>query len=98
MAETRAVAWEYLFLWIVGHNKPLSEADNMLVTTSDGHWDQARMATSRASIVAVLNELGRQGWEMVNSSGYVSVFNLVTPSVAPSGLFEAMFKRRLRSG
>ena len=31
-----AVKWDYLFLNIQGHNQALHEADNMLVTTSDG--------------------------------------------------------------
>jgi hypothetical protein len=54
--------WEYLFPKIVGHNKMLHEAENMLVSTSDGRWNREKMPTNPVSMVT---QLGDEGWEMV---------------------------------
>jgi hypothetical protein len=84
-------AWEYLFLEIVGHNKGLMEAQNMVITTSDGRWRRAQMPTN---VIGFVNQLGGEGWEMVNSSGPVTYFpsyELPTPGYS----FHAVLKRPL---
>jgi hypothetical protein len=81
--------WEYLFLIITGHNKSLYEADNMLVTTSDGRWRQEKMPKN---VFGVVRQVGEEGWEMVQcnagSGGNGGVF--VWPEHYS---FEAVFKR-----
>lgn len=58
--------WAYLFVTIHGHNKPLYEAQNMLVTTSDGRWQQTKLP---ADLPGFVNQLGQEGWELVRVDG-----------------------------
>ena len=81
--------WEYLTLLITGHNKALYEAQNMLVTTSDGRWRATKMPNDP---MAIVNQLGKEGWELVNYSGW-SEFR----TIGPWAQFDAIFKRRLTS-
>ncbi len=80
--------WDYMFLEIKGHNAPLIEAGNMLVTTSDGRCESEKMPTN---IIGVVRRLCEEGWEMVNSSGGGDANGNV--GVLPGGSFEAVFKR-----
>lgn len=80
-------AWEYLFLEVTGHNRPLRQAENMLVTSSDGRWADSKMPKD---IIGIVNQLGAEGWEMINSSGGGDSNFIVTPSHYG---FEAVFKR-----
>jgi hypothetical protein len=96
MTEQGVTAWEYMYLYIEGHKAMLHTASTMVVTTSDGRWSQEKLPRTAATIVAVLNELGREGWEMVNSSGNGGTFTPATPSVHAM-TFEAMFKRPRRA-
>jgi hypothetical protein len=83
--------WEYLFLTIEGHNVELSNAGNMLVTTSDGRWRRERMPKN---VFGIVHQLGEEGWEMVNCSGGKYMPNgYPVISVWPTQSFEAVFKR-----
>jgi len=79
-------AWEYVFLDIEGHGPALDGAKNMVVTTSDGHWQRTKMPKDVRGIV---NELGGEGWEMVNSSSARGMSTSATPHYS----FEAVFTR-----
>jgi hypothetical protein len=80
--------WEYLFLEIDGHNTKLKLAQNMLVTTSDGRWEKARMPKD---VIGIGNQLGSEGWEMIGSSGS----ELDVANILPHDQFEASFRRPL---
>jgi hypothetical protein len=80
-------AWEYLFLEILGDKKGVDPAQNMRVTTSDGRWQNARIPTN---VVGLVNQLGSEGWEMVNSSGTTVIG---TVGSVPLIDFSAVFKR-----
>jgi len=99
--EKDMATWEYLFLSIEGHNDTLRKAQNMLVSTSDGRWNDEKMPNDPAGLV---NRLGIEGWEMVNSCGNISSLMGVgvTPSATPLAHvkggaavyhFDAVFKR-----
>ena len=60
-----------------------------MVTTSDGRWQEATMPTD---VIGLVNQLGLDGWEMVNSSG---PSNDPTVRVTPWLSFQAVFKRPL---
>lgn len=79
--------WECLFLDIYGHNKQLHESQNMIVTTSDGRWNGERMPRN---VMAIVNQLGADGWEMINSNGMQGVNS---GAVTPAHGFQAVFKR-----
>jgi hypothetical protein len=76
--------WEYLALEVEPHRDTgLSSAKNMLVTTSDGRYQDTQMPTD---VMKILQELGSEGWEMIKSSYAV---------VHPRGTgYAAIFKRR----
>ena len=76
--------WEYLFLEIVGHDDTLRAARNMLVTSSDGRWQEERMPMGPASIV---NQLGAEGWEMIERGAHMWMSSETGPG------FSAVFKR-----
>ena len=82
--------WEYLILRIVGHNKELSDAQNMVVYTSDGRFD-GRVRQPK-DVHGLINSLGADGWEMMSSSGAAGQIGLV--GVAPAWNVEAVFKRQ----
>jgi hypothetical protein len=64
--EVRMAAWEYLELIIEGHNGSLGAAHNMLVTTSDGRFQNAKMPTN---VKGVMDQIGADGWELVVAQG-----------------------------
>jgi len=84
-AKDHMITWEYLFLRVLGHNKGLSEANNMLVTTSDVRWNLEKMPKN---VPGLLNGLGAEGWELIASTDGSGRGN-----VGPGELFEAIFKR-----
>ena len=81
--------WEYLFLRIWGHNKNLDEAQNMIVTTSDGRWQDQKLPTD---VFGLVRQLGEEGWEMVNCGGG-NVSSVEPRAFWPRSEFEAVFKR-----
>ena len=86
---SRPVRWEYVEVTAVGHHEPLSDARNALVSTTDGRYWKAKMP--KEAIIAVLNELGEEGWELVSTGGSTLQGGLIAPGFLDG--FAAMFKR-----
>ena len=86
---TQPARWEYLELTAIGHNEPLADARNALVSTTDGRYWKAKMP--KEAIIAVLNELGAEGWELVSTGGSTLQGGLIAPGYLDG--FAAMFKR-----
>lgn len=59
-------SWEYVMVQCFGHNKPLGAAENILVTSSDGRFQQSKMRNDFMSIVSIY---GDDGWELVQIEG-----------------------------
>jgi len=76
-------------LTAVGHHEPLSDARNALVSTTDGRYWKTKMP--KEAIIVVLNELGREGCELVSVGGSTLQGDLIAPGCLDG--FAAMFKR-----
>ncbi len=83
--------WEYLFLSVEGDQGPLWKEKNVVVWTSDGRWKNEKLPKAQTPITGILNQLGAEGWEMVNCGGLSGSNSYV--QVLPSGDFQAVFKR-----
>ena len=86
--------WEYLVLKIQGQQGQIDQSKNMLVTTSDGRHTDAVMPMN---IMGLVNEMGAEGWEMLNADahlgmmllGLTSQFNVVVVFRRPRAGVEA---------
>lgn len=91
------VAWIYLGLTIKGDRAgPLAQAKNIVVTSTDKRWQDAKMPNSPTAVIDVVNSLGSEGWEMVNggclTAAVGSAFE-ATITDDRSYNFSAIFKR-----
>ncbi len=68
--------WEYLYVSIAsdraGPTSILMRSQAMVVSTSDGRFDKAKMPTNP---MGFLGQLGSEGWEMITVDGspYTSI-------------------------
>ena len=58
---------EYLQVTWRGHNRLYVDAQNVVVSVSDGRLTQERMPST--AVPVLMNELGSEGWEMVSTYG-----------------------------
>jgi hypothetical protein len=85
--------WEYLTLEIEALRDAGIGTVAMWVTTSDGRYDHTSMPNEP---MAVLNELGADGWDMVECGGPTAHgYTIPVPDLDVTGAFYAMFKRRV---
>jgi hypothetical protein len=101
---TKRVQWEYLRVMWCGHNALFGDADNVIVSVSDGRLEDDRHRAFRhqdghkeikisvSALDSLFAQLGGEGWDLINVCSNVSILGS-TGNAFSQGWCIAYFKR-----